>query len=404
MKNYEQTRMILKLSKMSVNKHTVFLVAGCFSLHFIQAQNIGIGTSAPTRAKLEVSGVAGAGSTNAMFGSGSSGITLQQNWPTIGFNQYRDNTSGNGRYMSNGFAAIQYFDPNTGLWYFDTFNSGTANTLTNNGSRVMRLGNNGTEATLYVQRNNNFNGAAELKGSVYSSLFNAYSSEDTYIRGGKGGSRVIINDVAGSNVMIGEHLASYNKVGININPTVWVLDIAHSFAGAGLRLISPDWGYTHWELKNMNYNSDPLNPESTLALVHGTTSFSGSLKGWFGPSGSYTQNSDVRLKKNITALYPVLDKLMTVSARQYQFRDSRSGRTDIGFIAQDLLRVFPEVVDVLPARPGEIHPDKLNDQMGVRYGELSVIALKAIQEQQVIIQQLKEEIASLKKQMATTRK
>jgi hypothetical protein len=35
---------------------------------------------------------------------------------------------------------------------------------------------------------------------------------------------------------------------------------------------------------------------------------------------------------------------------------------------------------------------------------LSVIALKAIQEQQVIIQQLKEEIASLKKQMATTRK
>lgn len=389
---------------MSVSKQIVLLVAGCSCLHFIQAQNIGIGTSAPTRAKLEISGVAGTGSTNAMFGSGSSGITLQQNWPTIGFNQYRDNTAGNGRYMSNGFAAIQYFDPTTGVWYFDTFNSGVANTLTNNGSRVMRLGNNGTEATLYVPRNNNFNGAAEIKGSLYSSLFNAYTPEDTYIRGGKGGSRVIINDVAGCNVMIGEHLASYNKVGININPTSWVLDISHSFTGAGMRLITPDWGYTHWELKNLNYNSDPLNPESTLSLIHGTNSFSGTLKGWFGPSGSYTQNSDERLKKNITTLYPVLDKLMMISAKQYQFRDNRTGRTEIGFIAQDLISVFPEVVDILPTRPDEVHPDELYDHMGVRYGELSVIALKAIQEQQVIIQELKEEIISLKKQLNAIRK
>jgi hypothetical protein len=95
-------------------------------------QNIGIGTNSPSRAKLEVVGVAGAGATSALFGGDGTGISLQRNWPTIGFNQYRDvvTPGSQGKYMANGFAAIQYFDPTSGNMVFDLFPSGAANTFT----------------------------------------------------------------------------------------------------------------------------------------------------------------------------------------------------------------------------------------------------------------------------------
>src|SRR6187399_448562 len=112
------------------------------------AQNVGIGTNTATRAKLEVVGVAGSGATSGLFGSNSSGISLQRNWPTIGFNQYRDNiTPGSqGKFMSTGFAALQYMDPNSGTYYIDMFPSGAANTSTPGGVRAITIANNGNTA------------------------------------------------------------------------------------------------------------------------------------------------------------------------------------------------------------------------------------------------------------------
>ena len=49
--------------------------------------NVGIGTTTPTRAKLEVFGTGGIFSfTSAIFGSDGAGISLQRNRPAIGFN------------------------------------------------------------------------------------------------------------------------------------------------------------------------------------------------------------------------------------------------------------------------------------------------------------------------------
>lgn len=85
---------------------------------------VGIGTTSPTRGKFEVNGVAGIGNTAAIFGAFSNGISLQQNFPTIGFNQFRDGNTGFGRYMANGFASIQYFGTNSGSMYYDVFPTG----------------------------------------------------------------------------------------------------------------------------------------------------------------------------------------------------------------------------------------------------------------------------------------
>jgi hypothetical protein len=56
----------------------VLLFISCINVLSTVSQNVGIGTSTPTRAKLEVNGAVDA--TSAIFGE-SSGISLQRNWP-----------------------------------------------------------------------------------------------------------------------------------------------------------------------------------------------------------------------------------------------------------------------------------------------------------------------------------
>ena len=52
----------------------------------MSAQNIGIGTSTATRAKLELNGMVG--NTTAIFGSEGNGMSLVTNWPGVEFNSY----------------------------------------------------------------------------------------------------------------------------------------------------------------------------------------------------------------------------------------------------------------------------------------------------------------------------
>ncbi|NJP11453.1 MAG: tail fiber domain-containing protein [Leptolyngbyaceae cyanobacterium RU_5_1] len=51
--------------------------------------NVGINTTIPTRAKLEVGGMIG--NTVGLFGSDAQGISLVANWPSLGFNAYFNN-------------------------------------------------------------------------------------------------------------------------------------------------------------------------------------------------------------------------------------------------------------------------------------------------------------------------
>jgi hypothetical protein len=67
--------------------------------------------------------------TTAVFGSTGTGISLQQNYPAIGFNQYRDdaNTS---LHIGSGFAGINYLDATNGRFYWNTIANGAAGSIT----------------------------------------------------------------------------------------------------------------------------------------------------------------------------------------------------------------------------------------------------------------------------------
>ena len=74
------------------------------------SQNIGIGTSSVTRAKLVVSGTAGGNSRTVGLLGTNAGISLQENWPGIGFNEYKPDFSTVGHSISSGYGMHMNFN------------------------------------------------------------------------------------------------------------------------------------------------------------------------------------------------------------------------------------------------------------------------------------------------------
>ena len=105
-------------------------------------------------------------------------------------------------------------------------------------------------------------------------------------------------------------------------------------------------------------------------------------------SGVWTNASDARGKENISEIHYGLDTVMALYPRQYDVKSD--GSHAIGFVAQEVLPVVPELVHV--TRRTE------NDEFyGLDYGSMTAVLVKAIQEQQEMIDSLKAELALLKK-------
>lgn len=129
----------------------------------------------------------------------------------------------------------------------------------------------------------------------------------------------------------------------------------------------------------------------------------------------YAQNgtintSDAKLKKDIQPLQYGLKELLQLKPVTYKWKNSKIGNTiipenlqenKIGFLAQDLLQIVPEVVKTHDWRitdekqPNIFHYVK-NENLGVMYSDIIPVTVKAIQEQQTQIEDLKKEIAALK--------
>jgi hypothetical protein len=103
-------------------------------------------------------------------------------------------------------------------------------------------------------------------------------------------------------------------------------------------------------------------------------------------SGVWTNASDARGKENISEIHYGLDTVMALYPRQYDVKSD--GSHAIGFVAQEVLPVVPELVHV--TRRTE------NDEFyGLDYGSMTAVLVKAIQEQQALITSLTARVALL---------
>ncbi|MEA2113000.1 MAG: tail fiber domain-containing protein [Patescibacteria group bacterium] len=105
-------------------------------------------------------------------------------------------------------------------------------------------------------------------------------------------------------------------------------------------------------------------------------------------TGSYTISSDIRLKKDIAELDSSLSKILQLKGVSFKWKDeeARGDSVNIGLIAQDVEKVYPELVMT----------DEETGLKSIQYSNLVAPLIEAIKEQQKQIDELKNEIKLLK--------
>jgi hypothetical protein len=93
-----------------------------------------------------------------------------------------------------------------------------------------------------------------------------------------------------------------------------------------------------------------------------------------------TSSSDARLKTNIEVIPNALQKVMGLRGVTYNWKDGRDTTRVLGMIAQEMLKVAPELVF-----------QNNNGYYGIHYAETTGLLVEAIKEQQKVIEQLKAE-------------
>jgi hypothetical protein len=107
-------------------------------------------------------------------------------------------------------------------------------------------------------------------------------------------------------------------------------------------------------------------------------------------AGNIFTSSDIRFKKNVTTLSGSLDKLMKLRGTEYDWKIKEfpaknfDSRHQIGFIAQELEKVFPELVTT-----------GTDGYKSVDYTHIVPVLVEAMKEQQKMIEQLKTENSTL---------
>jgi hypothetical protein len=109
-------------------------------------------------------------------------------------------------------------------------------------------------------------------------------------------------------------------------------------------------------------------------------------------NNSYGAFSDIKLKENIVDATPKLNALLNVKIRNYNLIGDE--RKQIGVIAQELEQVFPGLVDEINDRDVEGNILETTTK-SVKYSVFVPMLIKAIQEQQAQIEELKAKILSL---------
>ena len=159
------------------------------------------------------------------------------------------------------------------------------------------------------------------------------------------------------------------------------LKVSHALAGLAIENNSTS---DHWELYT-SANDGPGNLELFTQA---------SLRGSFNSStGVYTALSDERFKTNIHPMDNVLNKIKELKPSTYQFKNTTDKQAYNGFIAQDVMKIFPSLV------MHNIEPERKLDVYTLDYSGFGVIAIKAIQELQPIIEKQQQQLENQQQQI-----
>ena len=175
--------------------------------------------------------------------------------------------------------------------------------------------------------------------------------------------------------------ANGGMVGIGVDAPAFDLHVRQSEfsvfdAAGGIALMVPGTGTDYWKIFHSGSHFSFVENGVRRAYVEAGT-------------GNYVQPSDRKLKEGVEYLPAVLPGVLKLEPARYHYINAadKSNKT-LGFIAQDVQAIFPEYVYT-----GE------DGNLGLAYKDFGILAVKAIQEQQVIIDAQTQTIEALQAQL-----
>ncbi len=148
-----------------------------------------------------------------------------------------------------------------------------------------------------------------------------------------------------------------------------------NLAGANLTASATEFSLNNTAFVIGNGTDENSRSDALTVLFDGTTTIAGDLN----------VNSDARLKANIISLGSTLSKLLQIDGKSYTMKKDESEKQKIGLLAQDIEKVFPELIS-------ESHGIK-----SVNYQGLVPVLINALKEQDAM---MKEQDNRLSKQQS----
>ena len=115
-------------------------------------------------------------------------------------------------------------------------------------------------------------------------------------------------------------------------------------------------------------------------------------------SGDFNDTSDVNLKENISTIADGTTVINSLRPVKFDWKDANKGNNQHGFIAQEVETVLPYAVegnDYVENETGLPDDEPANNGKTMNSNAVLAHAVKAIQEQQTIIDDLKSRIEAL---------
>jgi len=371
----------------------------------IQTIPNGTGQSATTRLYLNPSGNLGLGVTPSAWDSGYKALQIGQAssfWGATGsnFTTITNNAIFDGayKYKNNGIAT-QYSMGTGGnhAWY--TAASGTAgNTISFTQAMTLTAAGELCVATSTPILNSSNRGNITIGGSASSLLFlGTGNTTGTYLYHDQSNSNVEFWNGANGAIIFGTNNASRARITAGGD---WLVGTTSQVTGSGasistigksvtctLAIQAPNSaGYNariYMECPGADAAYITMNRADTRLYASVQTENSGPYVVANGTS--WTTNSDARLKTNVRDVGYGLNAVLALAPKKYEYTNNPD-KDCFGFIAQDVLNVIPEIVDV---------PKDSDGMMGIEYQAVIPILVKSIQEQQAMIKSLEAKVAAL---------
>ena len=233
-----------------------------------------------------------------------------------------------------------------------------------------------------------------LSGNVYSRSFVDICLNTNYVR--NRAFEISFQDLSGRIVGLSGNVYSRSFVDIclntnyaktsPINATQFKIFDKFTFESSGVyiqQIASPynstiisEWR-TNWLTSN--------NPVIRFHADGSITNINNSYSGW----------SDIRLKENIVNTGPKLQDLLKVRVVNYNLKGLASTDKHIGVIAQELETIFPSLVSENEPSLEDIKNGKTESFKSVKYSCFTLMLIKALQEEQEIINKLDSRILTL---------